>query len=150
MKAQNSIERERVVILLRASSKQQTDREHDFDIPQQKSILLPFVDSQGWELVKIFTEGGVSGFKVSANNRDAIQDIKRMADNREFDRLVINMSDRLGRIADKTPLSAVVNAIKRYMAMLNTEDVSISYVERLDREIEFITRRIVTIERETK
>lgn len=103
MKVQ-STEKERVVVLLRASSKQQTDREHDFDIPQQKSILIPFVDSQGWELVKVFTEGGVSGFKVSANNRDAIQDIKKMADNREFDRLVIYMSDRLGRIADETPL----------------------------------------------
>ena len=103
MKAQCT-QKERAVILLRASSKQQTDREHDFDIPQQKSILLPFVDSQGWELVKVFTEGGVSGFKVSANNRDAIQDIKKMADNREFDRLVIYMSDRLGRIADETPL----------------------------------------------
>ncbi len=103
MKAQGT-QKERAVVLLRASSKQQTDREHDFDIPQQKSILLPFVDSQGWELVKVFTEGGISGFKVSANNRDAIQDIKKMADNREFDRLVIYMSDRLGRIADETPL----------------------------------------------
>ena len=70
----------RAVVLLRASSKQQTDREHDFDIPQQKSILLPFVESKGWDLVKVFTEGGVSGFKVSANDRDAIQDIKKMAE----------------------------------------------------------------------
>ncbi len=104
MKEQMTIDKERVVVLLRASSKQQTDREHDFDIPQQKSILLPYVESQGWELVKVFTEGGVSGFKVSANNRDAIQDIKKMADKHEFDRLVIYMSDRLGRIADETPL----------------------------------------------
>ncbi len=66
MKVQ-STEKERVVVLLRASSKQQTDREHDFDIPQQKSILLPFVDSQGWELVKVFTEGGGSiGFYACA------------------------------------------------------------------------------------
>ncbi len=104
MKEQITMEKERVVVLLRASSKQQTDREHDFDIPQQKSILLPYVESQGWELVKVFTEGGVSGFKVSANNRDAIQDIKKMADKHEFDCLVIYMSDRLGRIADETPL----------------------------------------------
>ena len=62
----------RAVVLLRASSKQQTDREHDFDIPQQKSILLPFVEPKGWDLVKVFTEGGVSGFKVSANDRDAM------------------------------------------------------------------------------
>ncbi len=104
MKEQIAMEKERVVVLLRASSKQQTDREHDFDIPQQKSILLPYVESQGWELVKVFTEGGISGFKISANNRDAIQDIKKMADKHEFDRLVIYMSDRLGRIADETPL----------------------------------------------
>lgn len=39
----------RAVMLLRASSKQQTDRENDFDIPQQKSILLPFVESKGWD-----------------------------------------------------------------------------------------------------
>ena len=62
----------RAVLLLRASSKQQTDWEHDFDIPQQKSILLPFVESKGWDLVKVFTEGGVSGFKVLANDKDAI------------------------------------------------------------------------------
>lgn len=37
----------RAVMLLRASSKQQKDRENDFDIPQQKSILLPFVESKG-------------------------------------------------------------------------------------------------------
>ena len=96
--------KERAVILLRASSKQQTDREHDFDIPQQKKILLPYVASQNWELVKVFTEGGISGFKVSASNRDVIQDIKNMADKYEFDRLVIYMSDRSGRIADETPL----------------------------------------------
>ena len=58
-------QKERVVILLRASSKQQTDREHDFDIPQQKAILVPFVESKGWNLIRTFTEGGVSGFKVS-------------------------------------------------------------------------------------
>lgn len=39
----------RAVMLLLASSKQQTDRENDFDIPQQKSILLPFVESKGWD-----------------------------------------------------------------------------------------------------
>lgn len=62
----------RAVVLLRASSKQQTDREHDFDIPQQKSILLTFVESKGWNLVKVFTDGGVSGFKGLANDKDAI------------------------------------------------------------------------------
>ena len=44
------------------------------------------------------------GFKISANDRDAIQDIKKMADCIEFDIFVIYMSDNLGRIADETPL----------------------------------------------
>jgi len=62
------------------------------------------VEQQGWNFVKEFVEGGISGFKVSVNDRDAVQEIKRMAERREFDILGIYMSDRLGRIADETPL----------------------------------------------
>lgn len=94
----------RAVALYRASSKQQTDRNNDFDIPLQKEILRPFIQGKGWELVKEFVEGGISGFKVSANDRDAVQEIKQMAVRHEFDILVIYMSDRLGRISDETPL----------------------------------------------
>ncbi len=127
----------RVVILLRASSKKQTDREHDFDIPQQKSILVPFVEQQGWQLVRTFTEGGVSGFKVSASKRDAIQDIKKMADNKEFDRLVIYMSDRLGRIADETPLIVSYLNNKGIEVFSYTEGI-ISCVEHNDKLMTYI------------
>lgn len=111
----------RAVNLYRASSKQQTDQEHDFDIPLQKQILRAYVEEKGYELVKEFVEGGVSGFKVSANDRDAIQEILKMAARKEFDVLVIYMSDRLGRIADETPL---------IVQMLNKHGVKImSYVD---------------------
>ena len=43
----------RVVVLLRASSKKQTDQNNDFDIPQQKSILLPFVEEEKLKLIFI-------------------------------------------------------------------------------------------------
>jgi resolvase domain protein len=128
---------ERVVVLLRASSKQQTDREHDFDIPQQKAILLPFVESKGWKLIRTFTEGGVSGYKVSANNRDAIQDIKKMADRHEIDRVVIYMSDRLGRIADETPL--IVSYLnKRGVSVFSYTEGEISTKDHTDKLITYI------------
>ena len=90
----------RVVLLYRASSKQQTDS--DNDIPLQRNYLKPWAERQGWGFRCEFVEGGVSGYKISANDRDAIQKIKLMADRREFDILGIYMSDRLGRIAEET------------------------------------------------
>ena len=92
----------RAVLLYRASSKQQTDSEND--IPLQRDILKPWCEQQGYEFYKELVEGGISGYKVSAEKRDAIQEIKRMADNREFQVLLIYMSDRLGRLAAETPL----------------------------------------------
>jgi DNA invertase Pin-like site-specific DNA recombinase len=113
--------KERAIALYRASSKQQTDRNNDFDIPLQKEILRPFIQSRGWELVKEFVEGGISGFKVSAEDRDAVQEIKQMAVRHEFDVLVIYMSDRLGRISDETPL---------IISFLNSKGIQIiSYTE---------------------
>jgi DNA invertase Pin-like site-specific DNA recombinase len=97
----------RVVLLYRVSSKKQSDQNNDCDIPLQRDILKPWAERQGYEFICEKIEGGVSGFKVSANDRDAIQDIKRMADNREFDILGIYTSDRLGRIAAETTRTLV-------------------------------------------
>ncbi len=73
------------------------------DIPMQKQACREFAAKQGWLVVKEFEEKGVSGFKVSANNRDAIQDLKEAALNKEFDVLLVFMFDRIGRIDDETP-----------------------------------------------
>lgn len=48
-------------------------------------------------------EAGVSGFKVSANDRDVLQEIRERAENKEFDILLVFMFDRLGRRAEETP-----------------------------------------------
>jgi DNA invertase Pin-like site-specific DNA recombinase len=101
-KVEEAIKKPRVVLLYRASSKKQTDQNNDCDIPLQRSILKPWAEEQGYEFVKELVEGGVSGFKVSAEKRDAIQELKRMAVNKEFDVLGVYMSDRLGRIAQET------------------------------------------------
>ncbi|MGC6176852.1 recombinase family protein [Lacrimispora sp. 38-1] len=48
-------------------------------------------------------ETGVSGFKVSAADRDKLQLVKEHAEKGKFDILLVFMFDRLGRKSDETP-----------------------------------------------
>ncbi len=88
--------------LYRVSTKKQVDKQKD-DIPMQKEACREFAERMGWSIGKEFLEKGVSGFKVSANNRDAIQDLKSAAIKGEFQILLVFMFDRIGRIYDETP-----------------------------------------------
>ena len=88
--------------LYRVSTKQQVDKMKD-DIPMQREACHEFAERMGWTIGKEFLEKGVSGFKVSAKNRDAIQDLKEAALNGEFQVLLVFMFDRIGRIDDETP-----------------------------------------------
>lgn len=93
--------KKRVVCLYRVSTVGQVEKD---DTPMQKQYCREFCRGQsGWEIVKEFSEKGVSGFKVSAKNRDAIQEIQKMALKGEFDILLVFMFDRLGRRDDETP-----------------------------------------------
>ena len=90
----------RVYALYRVSTKRQVDKDKDSnenDIPMQKQACHRFAEQNGWVIVKEFFEKGVSGFKVSADDRDAIQDLKAAAERKEFDILLVFMFDRLGR-----------------------------------------------------
>lgn len=90
----------RVYTLYRVSTKGQVEKD---DIPMQKQRCHEFAESMGWEILKEFSEKGVSGYKVSANDRDAIQEIKNDAIQGKFDVLLVFMFDRLGRKDDETP-----------------------------------------------
>lgn len=92
----------RVHTLYRVSTKKQVDKEKN-DIPMQRLACKEFAEQQGWVITREFEEKGVSGFKVSANNRDAIQELKEAAIKHEFDVLLVFMFDRIGRIDDETP-----------------------------------------------
>ena len=92
----------RVNCLYRVSTKKQVDIQKD-DIPMQRTACREFAERQGWVISNEFAEKGVSGFKTSANNRDAIQDLKSAALNGEFDILLVFMFDRIGRIENETP-----------------------------------------------
>ena len=89
--------------LYRVSTTGQVDKEKD-DIPMQRQVCHEFAERRGWIIGKEFLEKGVSGFKVSAAKRDAIQELKVAAERKEFDILLVFMFDRIGRIDEETPL----------------------------------------------
>ena len=90
----------RVYALYRVSTLGQVEKD---DIPMQKQCCRDFAEQNGWTIVKEFSEKGVSGYKKSAKDRDAIQQLRQAAMNKEFDVLLVFMFDRLGRKDDETP-----------------------------------------------
>lgn len=90
----------RVYCLYRVSTLGQVEKD---DIPMQKQACREYAEMQGWNIVRELSEKGVSGFKVSAKDRDAIQEIQRDALAGKFDILLVFMFDRLGRRDDETP-----------------------------------------------
>ena len=91
--------------LYRVSTKKQvhTNTDKKEDIPMQRQSCCEFAARMGWVVGKEFEEKGISGYKVSAENRDAIQDLKDAALRGEFQILLVFMFDRIGRIDDETP-----------------------------------------------
>ena len=92
--------KKRVYTLYRVSTIGQVEKD---DIPMQKEACHEFAERQGWEIVKEFSEKGVSGFKKSAKDRDQLQLLQQAAAAGEFDVLLVFMFDRLGRRDDETP-----------------------------------------------
>lgn len=93
----------KVMCLYRVSTKGQVDINTD-DIPMQRRECLAFIDKmEDWVFYDERVEKGVSGYKVSAEDRDAIVDIRALAEKKKFDVLLVFMFDRLGRREDETP-----------------------------------------------
>ena len=80
--AQDITTSKRVYTLYRVSTLGQVEKD---DIPMQKQRCHEFIQEKGWTLVREFSEKGVSGYKVSAKDRDAIQEIQRDAVAGKFD-----------------------------------------------------------------
>ena len=91
----------RVECLYRVSTVGQVEKN---DIPMQRQYCQEFVSGHpDWEITKELYEKGVSGFKKSAKERDAIQELQEDAIQSKFDILLVFMFDRLGRRDDETP-----------------------------------------------
>lgn len=92
----------KVNILLRVSSQQQL---HDDDIPVQRSECMNFISTHDdWTFQKEYVEKAVSGFKTSVKDREVLQEIQEDAKQKNFDVLVVYMSDRIGRKEDESPV----------------------------------------------
>ena len=86
--------------LYRVSTKKQSEEN---DIPLQRNVCREFNERMGWDLIDEKVELGISGFKISAKDRDAILELQEEALRGEFDILLVFMFDRLGRKEDETP-----------------------------------------------
>lgn len=120
----------RVYTLYRVSTLGQVEKD---DIPMQKQRCREFAEMQEWNIIKEFSEKGVSGFKVSAKDRDAIQEIQRDAVDGKFDILLVFMFDRLGRRDDETPFVVewfVKNGVEVWSAMEGQQRFD-SHVDKL-------------------
>ena len=98
-------DKKRVFCLYRVSTPgqlySQTKENVANDIPMQKRACEEFCEKMRWDIVGSRSEKGVSGYKVSANDRDTLIDIRQAASNKEFDILLVYMFDRLGRKEDE-------------------------------------------------
>lgn len=120
----------RAYCLYRVSTLGQVEKD---DIPMQKQCCREFAETQGWTIIKEFSEKGISGFKVSAKDRDAIQHIQQDAVAGKFDILLVFMFDRLGRRDDETPFVVewfVKNGIEVWSAMEGQQRFD-SHVDKL-------------------
>ena len=101
-------QKKRVNCLYRVSTIGQVEKD---DIPMQRQFCREFIASHpDWVLQNEFYEKGVSGFKKSAKERDAMQELQQEAVAGSFDILLVYMFDRLGRRDDETPFVVDVPA----------------------------------------
>ena len=90
----------RVYCLYRVSTLGQVEKD---DIPMQRQSCHEFACEKGWQIIGEFAEKGISGYRRSADQREALQKLKQAAVQKKFDVLLVFMFDRLGRRDDETP-----------------------------------------------
>ena len=90
----------RVYCLYRVSDRGQVEKN---DIPMQRIACRTFAQERGWEIEKELSEKGISGYKLTMQQRDAILEIREAALAGKFDILLVYMFDRIGRRDDETP-----------------------------------------------
>lgn len=126
----------RVCCLYRVSTEQQVDHnsKNEADIPMQRMECQKFAERMGWVIVHEEQEEGVSGHKIRAADRDKIQIIRDLAQQKKFDILLVFMFDRIGRIADETPF-VVEWFVKNGVRVWSTQEGE----QRFDSHIDFLT-----------
>ena len=154
----------RVYCLYRVSLNKQVDQiSHDgkviADIPMQKTACRKYCAAKGWEIAGEYQEAGVSGYKNSAYQRAAVQEIISAAHKKLFNILLVYTIDRLSRRDSELPM-LLEEITKCGISVWSVEDGEIRYSTSTDRllaylygwkangESERISQRITTIQRQ--
>ena len=154
----------RVYCLYRVSLSKQVDQiSHDgkviADIPMQKTACRKYCAAKGWEIAGEYQEAGVSGYKNSAYQRAAVQEIISAAHKKLFNILLVYTIDRLSRRDSELPM-LLEEITKCGISVWSVEDGEIRYSTSTDRllaylygwkangESERISQRITTIQRQ--
>jgi len=125
----------RVACLYRVSTKGQVDKN---DISLQRMACREFIANQpNWVLVREYYERGVSGYKLSADERDVLQQIKEDALKKEFDVLLVFMFDRLGRRDDETPF-IVEWFVKQGIEVWSTQEGPQRFNDHIDKLLNYL------------
>ncbi len=125
----------RVRCLYRVSSKQQL---HGDDIPLQRNECKEFIAHQSdWQFDSEYIEKGVSGYRKAISERDILMEIVRDASKKEFDILLVYMSDRLGRREGETPLY-VSNLNNLGIEVWSVKEGKIETEEHIDKLLNYI------------
>ena len=74
------------------------------DIPMQRNACRQFCTDHGWTITAEFQEPGISGFKNSTFQREAIKEIIAAAHKQAFDVLLVYTIDQLSRRDSDLPL----------------------------------------------
>lgn len=126
----------KVLCLYRVSTLGQVDPKDD--IPMQRRECLAFIEQhEDWVYYDERMEKGVSGYKVSAQKRDVILEIRAMAERKEFDVLLVFMFDRLGCREDETPF-LVQWFIEQGIEVWSTREGQQRLDSRVDKLMNFI------------
>lgn len=135
MAATKDKKEKRVACLYRVSTKGQVDKN---DIPLQKNTCREFIANQpNWRLVKEYYEKGVSGYRLSADERDVLQQVKEDALNGLFDVLLVFMFDRLGRRDDETPF-IVEWFVKQGIEVWSTQEGQQRFDDHIDKLMNYL------------
>ena len=154
----------RVYCLYRVSLSKQVDQiSYDgkviADIPMQKTACRKYCAAKGWEIAGEYQEAGVSGYKNSAYQRAAVQEIISAAYRKRFNILLVYTIDRLSRRDSELPM-LLEEITKCGISVWSVEDGEIRYSTSTDRllaylygwkangESERIGQRITTIQRQ--
>lgn len=125
----------RVNCLYRVSSRQQL---HEDDIPMQRAECRAFIDKiNDWCFNKEYLEPAVSGFKTPIEKRKVLQSLLEAAKAKQFEVLLVYMSDRIGRKEDETP--AYVSALNDLgIEVWSVKEGQLKTTEHIDKLLNYI------------